>query len=98
MAFTENPDHFLNTDEFAETMTVSVGGATMPVIFDRPYEQQLEVEGEAVQALASYDAATAAGVTSDSEVVIVGKTYRVTAVEPEGTHLFLKLILQYVSG
>lgn len=97
MAFTENPSDFLVEGEFAEFATVA-GHEPFAVIFDRPYEQAIAVEGESITALAATADLTNRGVAFGSSIAIGGHTYHVVGLEPDGTQAFTELRLEHVSG
>lgn len=97
MAFAENPADFLDTEEFAVWASVA-GYEPFAVIFDRPYEDVLDVAGESVTALAASADLAAAAVVRGTSLAIGGRTYQVVGLEPDVTQAFTEIRLEHVSG
>lgn len=73
---------FLDTDEFAVEATF--GAATINVVFDEAYSQNLEIAGSNPVALAKAD--DVAGAAIGSTITIGGTAYKVSEPpQPDGT-------------
>ena len=83
MAFAEDLDEFLSTDDFA--ITVTIGAASVAAIFDNEAADALMAAGtQPVLTVKSSDvSATARG----TAVVVNGTNYTVAKIEPDGTGL-----------
>ena len=80
---TEDIGAFINTSDFS--VTVTVAGADVPVLFDNGYQAALS--GYAESALPSIVGATAdlASLVHGSTVTVSDVDYKVTQVHPDGT-------------
>lgn len=89
MAFTEDLDQFVDTNDFA--ITVTIGGVSVSAIFDNEAADALMASGtQPVLTVKSSDvSATARG----TAVVVNGTNYTVAKIEPDGTG-FSRVILE----
>jgi hypothetical protein len=72
---------YIDTDGFAQNVTID--GATVAAIFDSPYLEALEVDGEVpVLTVRSVDVAS---VVHGSVVVVDSTGYQVVSVQADGT-------------
>lgn len=84
MAMTEDLTAFIDTDEFA--VEAVWNAATVKVIFDAPYSQNLDIAGSNPSILVKV--ADMQSATVGDEVVIDGTTYLIAEPpEPDGTGL-----------
>ena len=88
---TENLDMFLNTDDFASTVTV--GSVSITGILDREYAEVNGVEGYAPTLLCTESDTSSIYIGSQLEVE--GQAYKVMAKRPDGTGM-TTLILEVI--
>lgn len=86
MAFTEDLDTFLDTDEFAVTATLT-GGATVSVIFDKAYIAAMggQVDATEPMCLLKTSDVAARSIAFGTTLTIAGTAYTVRGIQPDGT-------------
>ncbi len=84
--FTEDLDAFLDTDDFAESVTVN--GTAKAAIFDLPGDAALQVLGTAPEILIK-----STDITKGATVIARGVTYTAVELRPDGTG-FTRVTLQ----
>jgi hypothetical protein len=87
MAFTEDLDAFLDTDEFAVTATLA--GGAVSVIFDKAYLAALGGQADATEPMCLLKSSdvTAHALAFGSAITIAGTAYTVRGIHPDGTGL-----------
>lgn len=83
MPFAENIIEFFDTDDFAETVTISGGIGSVNVIFTDEYAEQFETEGDLPMAVAR--TTDVAAVTHGMTVTRGATTFTVREIQPDGT-------------
>ena len=81
MAFTEDHSAFLSTDDFG--VICVVGGSSVNVIFDHPYDEVHGVSGETPVVIG--DSTDLAAATAGSSLLVNDTLYVVREVHPDGT-------------
>lgn len=81
MAFEEDLSAYFRTEDFG--VAVSVRGRTLHAIFDAQYQEQLGVSGSGPALTCATE--HVADVRRDEVVTVGADSYRVVAVEPDGT-------------
>lgn len=81
MAFTENLDAFLSTDEFAVSATL--GASTFSVIFDRAHLESLGISTTQPMLIAKTSDVSSA--TRGTSITVNGSAYTIMDNQPDGT-------------
>lgn len=81
MAFTENLDAFLSTDDFAVVCTL--GASSFNGILESPHVQALDMGGAQPVLHMKYSSVSAA--TNGTAITVGGTSYIIRSVAPDGT-------------